>query len=509
MCDEYERNTEEVMAYLAQKARSQWTMRRYRECYSLLAAHLRERDLDYSDEAAWEWLGSIAGELDRTKRDIYAGALSKLGDVYATGEIKSFHYRAPKKEDRLFGRHRQVVDGYCKHLRESGRAEATVANHREAAARFLLGLQGRGVDFVADMSYADLICLIAECDEMTYCAKTGYRGKIRSLLAYLHSEGLVRYGFTLLVDAMSLKKGRCWNEVDPDTVEALRRAQDDGAGTLVAEEYLALVEELADEHGKLGYSRGSVCSVRHYGNLLYLFMDVNGLRYDPQVGRAWLGSMEQVLSRGEFSKEAYAKTHPDAIVARFEKLSKANRPIHLSEITITAPASAKYKKATRKVTVRVSLAAPDLKLTNLKGQMVKVTWTKSNMASGYQIYVKTPGEKSLRKRLTKDEYKAKILHRTISGSGCPYCSGNSVLPEDSIAHKYPDLMAEWDAVSNYAICNPNEIGENSNYDVWWNCLNDPNHKYPMPVYQRVSFYNRTKIACPYCKGRRRKKSHFI
>ena len=107
------------------------------------------------------------------------------------------------------------------------------------------------------------------------------------------------------------------------------------------------------------------------------------------------------------------------------------------------------------------------------------------------------------------EYQAKILHRTISGSGCPYCSGNSVLPEDSIALKYPDLMKEWDVINNYAICDPKTIGENSNYEVWWNCLNDSNHNYHMPVYIRVSLYKRNKIPCPFCKGRRRKKNHFI
>ena len=43
------------------------------------------------------------------------------------------------------------------------------------------------------------------------------------------------------------------------------------------------------------------------------------------------------LSRGEFSKETYAKTHPEAIAELFRTLSEAGRPIHLSEITITAP----------------------------------------------------------------------------------------------------------------------------------------------------------------------------
>ena len=65
----------------------------------------------------------------------------------------------------------------------------------------------------------------------------------------------------------------------------------------------------------------------------------NGARIDVVGAQMHLfNPAESVgISRGEFSKDAYSKTHPDAIVARFEKLSRANRPIHLSEITITAP----------------------------------------------------------------------------------------------------------------------------------------------------------------------------
>ena len=45
------------------------------------------------------------------------------------------------------------------------------------------------------------------------------------------------------------------------------------------------------------------------------------------------------IARGEFTEEAYKKTHPEAVAERFRVLSQAGRPIHLSEITITAPDS--------------------------------------------------------------------------------------------------------------------------------------------------------------------------
>ena len=43
------------------------------------------------------------------------------------------------------------------------------------------------------------------------------------------------------------------------------------------------------------------------------------------------------IARGDFSESTYRKTHPEGIRKVFETLSQANRPIHLSEITITAP----------------------------------------------------------------------------------------------------------------------------------------------------------------------------
>lgn len=138
MDDGYVRDAEEVMAYLAQKARSEWTMRQHRECLAGLAEHLRERGLGYSEDVAWEWPEGIAGGLGKTKRSSYVGALAKLGDTCATGETGSFHHGAPKKEDRPCGRHKRLVDDYRACLRGSGLAPATVGNHRAAATRLPL-----------------------------------------------------------------------------------------------------------------------------------------------------------------------------------------------------------------------------------------------------------------------------------------------------------------------------------------------------------------------------------
>ena len=108
------------------------------------------------------------------------------------------------------------------------------------------------------------------------------------------------------------------------------------------------------------------------------------------------------------------------------------------------------------------------------------------------------------------EWKATVASRTgPQKCGCPYCSEHRVPPEESISQKYPDLLQEWDFVNNYAICDPIMVGENSQHPVWWHCKNDPSHKYLMSPKNRILFSKRSREPCPLCKGRRRKKNHFI
>ena len=65
----------------------------------------------------------------------------------------------------------------------------------------------------------------------------------------------------------------------------------------------------------------------------------NGARIDVVGSQMHLfNPAESVkIARGEFTKEVHVKTHPASIGQVFKTLSRADRPIHLSEITITAP----------------------------------------------------------------------------------------------------------------------------------------------------------------------------
>ena len=88
-------------------------------------------------------------------------------------------------------------------------------------------------------------------------------------------------------------------------------------------------------------------------------------------------------------------------------------------------------------------------------------------------------------------YEGSIANRT-RGHGCPFCSGNKLLREDSLAIKYPELAREWIEEKN--ILSPYEISVGTRKKVWWKC--SEGHEW------ETSIVHRTKgSGCPVCSGR--------
>lgn len=56
---------------------------------------------------------------------------------------------------------------------------------------------------------------------------------------------------------------------------------------------------------------------------------------------------------------------------------------------------------------------------------------------------------------------------------------------------------------------PDKVLDTSSIMVWWFCLENDKHKYRMSPKQLLYYRKRRMKSCPYCKGRRRKKRHFI
>ena len=108
---------------------------------------------------------------------------------------------------------------------------------------------------------------------------------------------------------------------------------------------------------------------------------------------------------------SYQNSNPDAVTVSADGTVTPVAP-GSAEILIVAVGTCKYQPASAVITVNVTFPRQTLTLKR-KGRAVKVTWGKIACADGYQLYVKGPGEKTFRCRVTKPANVKAVTHRGL------------------------------------------------------------------------------------------------
>lgn len=99
------------------------------------------------------------------------------------------------------------------------------------------------------------------------------------------------------------------------------------------------------------------------------------------------------------------------------------------------------------------------------------------------------------------------IRERIENHGCPYCSGNRLSHENSLAEYAPEVAAEWDYSKNRG--GPQKVSRGSNHKYHWICSEDSSHLWTATAKARVNG-----SGCPHCtvplrssKGERRWLKH--
>lgn len=93
------------------------------------------------------------------------------------------------------------------------------------------------------------------------------------------------------------------------------------------------------------------------------------------------------------------------------------------------------------------------------------------------------------------EWQETIYKRAIRGYGCPYCSGQRIIPgRTDFSSLFPNVAKEWNYNKNESI-NPQSFSPHSTYRVWWICKNG--HEWKATIASRTS----GKTGCPICSGK--------
>ena len=83
----------------------------------------------------------------------------------------------------------------------------------------------------------------------------------------------------------------------------------------------------------------------------------------------------------------------------------------------------------------------------------------------------------------------------VGGTGCPFCSGQKVLKEESFGSKYPNFAKFWHPTKNSQ--SPFEFTTKSEKKVWWICSKNPDHEWDASIASIVNGGG-----CAFCAGKR-------
>jgi hypothetical protein len=91
------------------------------------------------------------------------------------------------------------------------------------------------------------------------------------------------------------------------------------------------------------------------------------------------------------------------------------------------------------------------------------------------------------------EWQSTANNRAV-GSGCPFCAGQRVTKETSLASKNPKLAKEWHPTKNGKLT-PEDVMPGSHKKVWWQC--SKGHEYISIIYNKLKGNG-----CPYCSNKK-------
>ena len=117
---------------------------------------------------------------------------------------------------------------------------------------------------------------------------------------------------------------------------------------------------------------------------------------------------------GATAKTALTYTSSNAKVASISRKGVVTlNGVGTAVITIDARETNYFNAAKAKVTIKVKPGKPSLKAKNRKRRKVKIVWGKVAGADGYEVYIKSPGQKKFHKRATRSSRVKSITHSRL------------------------------------------------------------------------------------------------
>ena len=280
MWERYDKAAEAVIAHLEDGGHADTTVTSTRSCLRDLRSYLAGQGIEYSRDAALEWLAAGRDEWSHGKFKGRRLALCRLDDAWVNGSVtrdRYVHDGSPLYE-RIPAWGKDAVDSML------SEGVTDVAGAKANCARFLLFAESMGADGVDCLGPAVTASYVVSLASEPSRNTTYWRlGHLRAFLGRIASGGFIPESTVWLVSTILVKR--------PELCAPLPagRVRPHGSGGTSAQEAVQLSLKIVREIlPRQGYAYGTVKIAENVLLLFCAFLLVNHLDYDFALAMAWV-----------------------------------------------------------------------------------------------------------------------------------------------------------------------------------------------------------------------------
>ncbi|MCM1561812.1 MAG: tyrosine-type recombinase/integrase [Butyrivibrio sp.] len=288
--DNYNVLVGKVMDFLDENNYNSCTRKGIKSGFKLLGSYLEQSGYEYTPETADEWFRLIEPDTSATYARFYRSALTKLCDMYETGGIRDCNNGKTYAYTRLQDAFKNVYEEASSHFQKS-LSVSTLRGYQYYWRYFFIFLQQEGCRGIPDISYGHLIKFHSSTAHKTKNDRKHTMIAVSMVLRWLYEKERVIYGFSIILRYISYDLGCFWNDTDKSKKEKIASLQE-SAESVPPGELLGYCDSLKENHRKYGYGRSASDCITRTTNLLFLFLDINGFLYSPEISFLWFESVE-------------------------------------------------------------------------------------------------------------------------------------------------------------------------------------------------------------------------
>lgn len=293
----YQTDVVAMIDFLKAKEVCKSSIKSHEDCYDQFRIFLQEQKLDWCNDAVEQWLAELKDSANTSRYCAWSQYMWQLQEFAESGTVSDSHLHLIwSSYDRLG----------CIPLREElDDFLSAYTNHytdkclrltRNCLGEVLMYFSDRGRNKTEDITYDDILSYYRWSEHLSQKRRAICLGHLTRFLSFMAEKGKCPAGYHLYLNdhyAPYVGNISTFTEEHKAEIHALEKDSLDFSSDEIIEAINGFLDRLKESN----YGYTVLKCFRQALSTMYLFLDIHGLGYLPEIADIWFSEIRQVLPR--------------------------------------------------------------------------------------------------------------------------------------------------------------------------------------------------------------------